>query len=738
MMDLKTKCNKLSILLFCCIFTLLCTVKLPFSAKASPAEDGLAVTDESGSYLSPDSSGLFTLSSGSYTVSGATQNQALRIAGEVTLTLDGAVIDLSNSSTNDAKPGISIVQGEAALILKGENTVNGGSGFAGIYVSPAGALTVSGQGALSARGGNGKKNGSYTNKWYGLSTGTRCYFSGGAGIGGNGLWLYANDTWVTDSVPSFGKILIEDGNITAQGGKANIANAGAGAGIGAGGSSSQKNINYSFSGTIAIKNGTIKAVGGMGEDFSLTLGGAGIGSGGVGGNIWVPYHNDIKMSINGGTVTASGTADGAGIGGGANVNSGTIEISGGTVDATGGYEIEDGKPSGHWGGAGIGGGDNGGATSILITGSARVTAKAIGAAAGIGAGCDGFVGMVDYDDGQMLYGTITIDGKADVIAAGGSNPSKKLGGAGIGAGCSYSFDNGFGHISITGHSKVRAYAGARAQAIGVGSDYEGDDPNLFSVGTKSIDVWMFNPDTAQAAFWGQNTSGSGLTEDFTSDGAEAVWFTLAPNTAYPQADTDIAAFTISEKALSWQHTASGFLRLTEGTETVAQENYLRDGFSSLGNWATFYSSADLGNLTVSLSSADSEIFEKAFSFTVTVSDTSLNGVYGDMTFTNGTADFSLKSGESKTAQELPAGISYQAKAAAEEGYTFTAEGSAGLIPKAETAHAAFHLQKTELPEIPETPLDPPPSLGDTATLMLWLPLLAGIALLSLFLKKQKQ
>ena len=278
-MDLKTKCNKLSILLFCCIFTLLCTVKLPFSAKASPAEDGLAVTDESGSYLSPDSSGLFTLSSGSYTVSGATQNQALRIAGEVTLTLDGAVIDLSNSSTNDAKPGISIVQGEAALILKGENTVNGGSGFAGIYVSPAGALTVSGQGALSARGGNGKKNGSYTNKWYGLSTGTRCYVSGGAGIGGNGLWLYANDTWVTDSVPSFGKILIEDGNITAQGGKANIANAGAGAGIGAGGSSSQKNINYSFSGTIAIKNGTIKAVGGMGEDFSLTLGGAGIGSG---------------------------------------------------------------------------------------------------------------------------------------------------------------------------------------------------------------------------------------------------------------------------------------------------------------------------------------------------------------------------------------------------------------------------------------------------------------------------
>lgn len=191
----------------------------------------------------------------------------------------------------------------------------------------------------------------------------------------------------------------------------------------------------------------------MGEDFSLTLGGAGIGSGGVGGNIWVPYHNEIKFSISGGTVTAAGTADGAGIGGGANVNGGIIEISGGTVTATGGYETENGQQSGHWGGAGIGGGDNGGLTSVLISGNAKVTAKAIGAAAGIGAGCDGFVGTIDYDTEQMTYGGITIDSMAEVTASGGSNPSKKVGGAGIGAGCSYNFDNGFGHISITGPSK---------------------------------------------------------------------------------------------------------------------------------------------------------------------------------------------------------------------------------------------------------------------------------------------
>lgn len=735
-MALKIKYNKLIVILFCCIFTLLCITNFPFSVSGIPEEDNLTVIDENGISAALDANGLYTLSSGSYTVSGTTGNHGISITGEVTVTLHNATIDLSSLNIKNAVPGIDISQGKVSLILEGDNTVKGGSGFAGIYVAEGSSLTLSGQGSLTAQGGNGKGNGSYSNKWHNILTSARCYFGGAAGIGGNGLWLYTNDTWVPNSSPSFGEIVIESGNITAQGGKANTTNAGAGAGIGAGGSSSQLDINYSYIGKISIKNGTVNATGGMGQDFSLTLGGAGIGAGGAGGSFLVSYHNDIKVSISGGTVTAAGTADGAGIGGGANVDGGIIEISGGTVNATGGYEIEDGHQSEHWGGAGIGGGDNGGVTSVLITGNARVTAKAVGAAAGIGAGCDSFVGTVDYDTRQMLYGSIAIDDKAEVVAAGGADPGKNVGGAGIGAGCSYNFDNGFGRISITGQAKVRAYAGARAQAIGVGSDYAGDDPNIFSVGTKSIDVWMFNQDTSQAAFWGQNESGNGLTEDFVSDGAEAVWFTLAKDTDYPQADTETAAFTVSEKALSWQYTSSGIIQLTEDTKNVAQENYLLDGFSSLGNWATFYSSAEIGNLKVSLSSEDSAVTaEKSFSFTVTLNDPSVNGVYGDLSFTNGIATFSLKNGESKTAQGLSAGISYQAEAAAEEGYTITAQAASGIISDAETAHAAFSVHKTEVPEMP---LDPPPSLGDTAGFMLWIPLLMGIALLSLFLKKQKQ
>ena len=38
-----------------------------------------------------------------------------------------------------------------------------------------------------------------------------------------------------------------------------------------------------------------------------------------------------------------------------------------------------------------------------------------------------------------------------------------------------------------------------------------------------------------------------------------------------------------------------------------------------------------------------------FNFTVTLSDTSINGVYGAMEFVNGVATFTLKHNESKTA-----------------------------------------------------------------------------------------
>ena len=82
---------------------------------------------------------------------------------------------------------------------------------------------------------------------------------------------------------------------------------------------------------------------------------------------------------------------------------------------------------------------------------------------------------------------------------------------------------------------------------------------------------------------------------------------------------------------------------------------------------------------------------KAFNFTVTLSDTGINGKFGEMTFANGVATFVLKHGESKTAVDLPAGITYTVTEAEadKDGYTTTSVNASGSIIKNNTAAAVF-------------------------------------------------
>ncbi len=82
---------------------------------------------------------------------------------------------------------------------------------------------------------------------------------------------------------------------------------------------------------------------------------------------------------------------------------------------------------------------------------------------------------------------------------------------------------------------------------------------------------------------------------------------------------------------------------------------------------------------------------KAFNFTVTLKDTGINGTFGEMTFTDGAATFALKHGESKTAKDLPAGITYTVTEAEadQDGYTTTAANASGSIIKDDTAAVTF-------------------------------------------------
>ena len=497
-----------------------------------------------------------------------------RVTGNTALTLNSAVIKPGDDAN---APAIEVLSGKLTLTLVGESTVRGGRGYAGIYVAPGAELVITGSGKLNAFGGRGSID---SRGWSGVidmavnGETIRAYYGGGAGIGGNGMLMNARtDLPLNGNESNFGKITIESGEVSAVGGTSSESNAGAGAGIGSGGASTKgSSIVKPADGVIDIRGGVVTAQGGDGQTNSLTGGGAGIGSGGSVGGFYTQESCTVAVYISEGEVTATGMADGAGIGGGANVDGGVIEISGGAVHAYGGYEIEDGKQDGGYGGAGIGGGDNGGVTSITISGG-NVYAAATGAAAGIGGGNDG---GSEEEGNYKKVGDITIRGNAVVTARGGSHrDGTRYGGAGIGAGCSYYNNAGFNSISILDTATVIAGSGAKAQAIGVGTYYEGNFANKVTF-DETANVWMFNYKSDLSACWGLNDDGT-VSGDVTVNGAEPAWYFAetmpARNTA--------TAVTGKNTKLTWEYDDNK-VTVLNGSNEMASSAYNGE----LTGWAT--------------------------------------------------------------------------------------------------------------------------------------------------------
>ena len=73
--------------------------------------------------------------------------------------------------------------------------------------------------------------------------------------------------------------------------------------------------------------------------------------------------------------------------------------------------------------------------------------------------------------------------------------------------------------------------------------------------------------------------------------------------------------------------------------------------------------------------------------------TPVTETYGDVTFTNGVATFTLKHGESKTIKDIPAGYTYTVTESDNAGYTVTMSGNTGTIKAGETSTAAFNNYK---------------------------------------------
>ena len=116
--------------------------------------------------------------------------------------------------------------------------------------------------------------------------------------------------------------------------------------------------------------------------------------------------------------------------------------------------------------------------------------------------------------------------------------------------------------------------------------------------------------------------------------------------------------------------------------------------------AKFTNDRKTGELEISktVRSSSAADAEKSFRFTVTLGDTTVGGAegkaFGDLTFRNGVAEFTLKDGEKATASGLPTGVSYTVEEEKTEGFVTTSVGETGSICLAKST-AAFTNTKAE-------------------------------------------
>lgn len=158
------------------------------------------------------------------------------------------------------------------------------------------------------------------------------------------------------------------------------------------------------------------------------------------------------------------------------------------------------------------------------------------------------------------------------------------------------------------------------------------------------------------------------------------------------------------------HTPAGTV-IKDGKLTMPNEDVVL-----VGTWAKLpilpLPDEKTGNLTISKTVVGNEgEAERNFNFTVTLSDTSISGVFGDMEFHNGVAAITLRHGESKTATGLRAGIGYLVEEEECSDYTVTKSSDTGTIKANATVMASFINQWNDNGSAPGPNPNPDPNPG---------------------------
>ncbi len=161
------------------------------------------------------------------------------------------------------------------------------------------------------------------------------------------------------------------------------------------------------------------------------------------------------------------------------------------------------------------------------------------------------------------------------------------------------------------------------------------------------------------------------------------------------------SYTIIEKSAP-----NGFITSTEEYSVTVSYGDV-DGKIGVDNTVINLPEPKYGSLIVSKTiSGGGASTTDEFTFTVVLSDNSINGQYDNMNFIDGVASFTLKGGESATASGLPAGTGYTVTESDNEGYTVTVNGintktASGMITAGEIAEEAFINYRAENPDKPE-------------------------------------
>ena len=327
----------------------------------------------------------------------ATSNK-ITVATSTSITLSGVNISTSGCA-------FSISGAAVALTVTGTNTLISGSrsNMAGLQVPVGASLSIDGNGSLNVTGGGDAAGiGGGSGSGFGTIT-----ITGGTIYAGSTLFRNGSGAGIGSGAYGVGgTLLITGGTVVAQGGRD-------GSGIGGGARSSGCSVTI-IGGDVTATGGAYGSGIGVGyaagsSAVTITGGkvnakggdsGAGIGSG-------FASTNGGTISISGGEITATGKVGGAGIGSGRQSYSSVIEITGGKVNATSDY------------GAGIGGG-YGNLVGLGESGTIVISGGVVEATGGTGAAGIGKGSVVAGNSGSLTIsgGTITATGGAGATDIG--------------------------------------------------------------------------------------------------------------------------------------------------------------------------------------------------------------------------------------------------------------------------------------------------------------------------------